>query len=135
MEKLIIQIEASSDFFDGFALNVDGICGAGNTIEECKANILEGLKLVIKYSEVSYCKAPNWLVDGDYQIEYRYDTQSILSHYADVFSKPALEKLTGINQKQLHHYATGLRKPREAQRKKIENALHTLGNELLTVRL
>ena len=36
----------------------------------------------------------------------------------------ALEKLTGINQKQLHHYATGLRKPREAQRKKIETALH-----------
>jgi len=135
MEKLIIQIEASSDFFDGFALNVDGIAGAGNTIEECKANILEGLQLMIKYSDVSNCKAPKWLVDGDYEIEYRYDTQSILSYYANVFSKPALERLTGINQKQLHHYATGLRKPREAQRKKIETALHALGNELLTVRL
>ena len=135
MEKLIIQIGAISDHFGGFAENVDGISGAGNTIEECKVNILEGLNLMIKYSEESYCKAPKWLVDGDYEIEYRYDAQSILSHYADVFSKPALEKLTGINQKQLHHYATGLRKPREAQRKKIETALHSLGNELLTVRL
>lgn len=135
MEKLIIQIGASSDHFGGFAMNIDGINGAGNTVEECKANILEGLKLMIKNSEKSYYKAPLWLVDGDYEIEYRYDTQSILSHYADVFSKPALEKLTGINQKQLHHYATGLKKPRERQRKKIEIALHTLGTELLAVRL
>ena len=48
---------------------------------------------------------------------------------------PALERLTGINQKQLHHYLAGYRKPREPQRKKIENALHNLGRELLAVRL
>ena len=135
MEKLIIQIGASSDHFGGFAVNCDGINGAGNTIEECKANILEGLQLMIKHSSESYCKAPQWLVDGDYEIEYQFDTQSLLSYYANVFSKPALEKLTGINQKQLHHYATGLKKPREAQRKKIETALHALGKELLTVKL
>ena len=135
MENLIIQIEASRDFFDGFAVNVDGISGGGNTIEACKANILEGLKLTIKNSDISYCKAPKWLINGDYEIEYRYDTQSILNHYSTVFTKPALEKLTGINQKQLHHYATGLKKPRLEQRKKIENALHNLGNELLTVQL
>lgn len=135
MEKLIIQIGASSDHFGGFAVNVDGIYGGGNTIEECKTNILEGLKLMIKYSDKSYCKAPQWLINGDYEIEYRYDTQSILKHYSTVFTKPALERLTGINQKQLHHYATGLKKPRLEQRKKIENALHNLGSELLTVQL
>lgn len=135
MEKLVIQIGASSDHFGGFAVNVDGISGAGNTIEECKVNILEGLKLMVKNSDKSYCKAPQWLINGDYEIEYRYDTQSILKHYSNVFTKPALERLTGINQKQLHHYATGLKKPRLEQRKKIENALHNLGNELLTVQL
>lgn len=133
MEKLIIQIGASSDHFGGFAINVDGISGAGNTIEECKANILEGLKLMIDYSSKSYCKAPQWLVDGEYEIEYRYDVQSLLIYYANVFTKPALERLTGINQKQLHHYATGLKKPREPQRKKIESALHRLGRELMSI--
>lgn len=135
MEKLVIQIGASSDHYGGFAVNCEGIYGAGNTVEECKANILEGLKLMIKYSDKSNCKAPQWLINGDYEIEYRYDTQSILNHYSTVFTKPALERLTGINQKQLHHYATGLKKPRLEQRKKIENALHNLGNELLTVQL
>jgi len=124
---------ASSNHFGGFAVNVDGIYGAGNTVEECKANILEGLRLLIKHSENNHCKIPKWLVDGEYEIEYRYDVQSILSYYANVFTKPALERLTGINQKQLHHYATGLKKPREPQRKKIELALHRLGSELMSV--
>jgi hypothetical protein len=43
--------------------------------------------------------------------------------------------MTGINQKQLQHYASGLRKPRTQQMKKIESALHQLGNELLAVEL
>jgi predicted RNase H-like HicB family nuclease len=133
MEKLIIQIGASSDHFGGFVVNVEGISGGGNTLEECKANILEGLKLMIENSHKSYCKTPQWLIDGDYEIEYRYDVQSLLIYYSNVFTKPALERLTGINQKQLHHYATGLKKPREPQRKKIESALHRLGRELMSV--
>ncbi|MBW8331188.1 MAG: hypothetical protein K0M40_04130 [Prolixibacteraceae bacterium] len=134
MEKLIVEIGASSNHFGGFAVNVDGVYGAGNTLDECKANILEGLRLLINNREKSQTSVPEWLINDEYEIEYRYDVQSILSYYANVFTKPALERLTGINQKQLHHYATGLKKPREPQRKKIELALHRLGSELLSVR-
>lgn len=130
MEKLIIQIGASSNFFDGFAVNCEGVYGGGETLDACKANILEGLRLLKESRPIR-----DWseILRGDYEIEYRYDVQSILSYYANVFTKPALEKLTGINQKQLHHYATGLKKPREPQRKKIESALHRLGSELMSV--
>ncbi len=130
MEKLKVQIGASSDYFGAFALNCDGIYGAGNTIEECKQNLLEGLRLYISSTKV----LPE-ILKGEYEIEYHFDVQSILMYYADVFTKPALERLTGINQKQLHHYATGLKKPRPEQRKKIETALHKLGTELLTIQL
>ena len=130
MQKLIIQIGASSDHFGGFAVNCDGIYGGGNTVEECKENVLEGLRLLVATTEI----LPE-ILQGEYEIEFRYDVQSILSHYANVFTKPALERITGINQKQLHHYATGLKKPRPEQRKKIESALHRLGSELLTVHL
>jgi len=132
MEKLIIQIGASSDHFGGFAVNCDGIYGAGDTVESCKSNVLEGLKLLLVNSDQN--SLPE-ILKGEYEIEYHYDVQSILNYYANVFTKPALERLTGINQKQLHHYATGLKKPREIQRKKIETALHRLGNELLSIRL
>jgi len=132
MEKLIIQIGASADFFDGFAVNCEGVYGGGESLEACKANILEGLRLL---QESKPQREWPEILKGDYEIEFQYDVQSILSYYASVFTKPALERLTGINQKQLHHYATGLKKPREQQKKKIESALHRLGSELMSVHL
>ncbi|HLR38221.1 MAG TPA: hypothetical protein VK084_09250 [Chitinophagaceae bacterium] len=47
----------------------------------------------------------------------------------------ALSRMTGINEKQIHHYASGIKKPRPQTIKKFETALHRLGEELLTVEL
>ena len=55
--------------------------------------------------------------------------------YKGIFTNSALERITGINQKQFQHYASGLKKPRAAQAKKIESALHKLGSELLALEL
>ena len=129
MEKLIINIGASSDHFGAFAENCPGIYGAGNTVEEAKENVLEGLKLFIEHNKSNLPK----ILQGEYTIEYQYDTQSFFNYYNKIFTNVALERITGINQKLLHHYASGLKKPREMQRKKIETALHKFGKELLTV--
>lgn len=132
MKTLKIIIEKSADYFDAFAENCEGIYGAGATVAEAKKNALEGLNLLIKNTEPA--KLPE-ILKGEYSIEYKMDAQSFLNYFDRIFSKPALEALTGINQKQFHHYASGLKKPREQQRKKIENALHELGRELLAVEL
>ena len=132
MATIKIIIEKSSDYYNAYAENCDGVYGAGDSVEEAKANALDGLKFLKESQPES--EWPEILKD-DYDLEYQFDAQSFLTYYANVFSKPALEKLTGINQKQLHHYSTGLRKPREAQRKKIETALHKLGSELMAVKL
>ena len=58
-----------------------------------------------------------------------------MNYYNKVFTNVVLVRITGINQKLLHHYATGLKKPRGPQRKKIEIALHKLGSELLSLEL
>ena len=63
------------------------------------------------------------------------DVKSLLTIYSGIFTKSGLEGLTGINQKQLWHYANGVSTPRRAQAQKIESALHRLGNELISVRL
>ncbi|MDR1981689.1 MAG: type II toxin-antitoxin system HicB family antitoxin [Tannerellaceae bacterium] len=72
---------------------------------------------------------------ADYELVYRFDTESLLRHYNGIFTNAALERLTGINQRQLQRYATGISKPREEQARKIESALHHLGKELLAVEL
>ncbi|MDR2087278.1 MAG: type II toxin-antitoxin system HicB family antitoxin [Dysgonamonadaceae bacterium] len=132
MDKIIITVGASADHFGAYAENCPGIYGAGDTPEAAKQNALEGLNLLIKHSEKE--DLPN-VLKGEYCVVYRYDTQSFLKHYNSIFTNVALERLTGINQKLLHHYSTGLKKPRPAQRKKIESALHQLGQELLAVEL
>ena len=132
MKKIIITVGASSDHFGAYAENCPGVYGAGETPEEAKQNALDGLKLLIKYNDQE--NLPD-ILKSDYTIVYKYDTQSFLKYYNSIFTNVALERLTGINQKLLHHYSSGLKKPRLAQRKKIETALHRLGEELLAVEL
>lgn len=63
------------------------------------------------------------------------DVESVLDFYSGIFTKAGLERITGINQKQLWHYASGARKPRPEQAVKLESALHKLGEELLAISL
>ena len=130
MGKLIVKIEKGTYLFGALAENVAGIYGQGETVQETKDSIMDGIKAYKKYNEV----IPEEL-EGDIEIEWTYDIPSLLQYYSGIFSKPALEKLTGINQKQFFHYASGMVKPRPAQRKKISEALHKLGAELMTVKL
>ena len=132
MKTIKIIIEKSSDYYDAYAENCEGVYGAGNTPDEAKKNALEGLKLLI---DSRLKRELPKILQGKYNIEYKYDVQSFLKYYNKIFTNVALERITGINQKLLHHYSVGLKKPRPTQREKIEVALHQLGNELLSVRL
>lgn len=131
MKTIKIVIEKSADSYGAYAENVNGIYGAGDTVEECKQSILDAIETVKTFDEN---QIPTVLKE-EYNIVYRFDTESLLNYYKGVLSNPAFEKLTGINQKLIHHYATGLKKPRPSQRKKIENGLHKLGRELLAIEL
>lgn len=130
MEKLIIQIGASSNHFGAYAENCPGIYGAGDTVQEAKASVLEGLRLFIEHNQG---QLPD-ILRGEYEIEYCFDIPSFLNYYSGIFTKPALERITGINQKQLFHYASGLRKPSGKTIRKIDQALHRFTDELNQVR-
>ena len=121
-----IIIERSSDAFWAYAENFEGVNGVGDTVAQVKQSVLEGIELQKGLGNI-----PN----KDYVVTYKFDTESLLSYYKGIFTNAALERITGINQMQISHYATGLKKPRPAQVKKIETALHDLGKELLAVEL
>ncbi len=132
MKTVRIIIERSEDMFSAFAENVEGIYAGGDTVEEVKQSVLDSIRLLKEYNSSE--NIPD-ILKGEYDIVYHFDAVSLLNYYKGIFSNAALEKLTGINQKQLQHYSTGHRKPRVEQREKIENALHKLGEELLAVEL
>ena len=131
MEKLIISVGASSNHFGAFAENCPGIYGAGNTVQEAKENVLEGLRLFVEQNKTHL---PD-ILKGQYEIEYRFDVPSFLQYYSKIFTKPTLERITGINQKQFFHYTSGRRNPSKKTVEKIDHALYRLTEELSQVRL
>jgi len=132
MKIIKVTIERGADNYGGYSENVPGIYGAGDTVNEVKQNIMEAIELLKENNSDE--NIPDEL-KGEYKLHFHLDLVSLLSYYKGIFTNAALERITGINQKQLQHYSTGLKKPRIQQRKKIENALHNLGEELLSIEL
>ncbi len=134
MVTLKAIIETAENNYSAFIEGVDGIVATGSTIEEIKTNLIDALDVFVETSREMGLEVPEKL-KGDYEIRFSMDVKSLLTYYAGIFTKAGLERLTGINQKQLWHYAKGKSVPRRAQVERIENALHRLGAELLSVSL
>ena len=129
MKTIKIIIERSKDAYWAYAENVEGITGVGDSVQEVKQSVLDCIEIVKDYANVPK------VLQSEYILTYKYDTQSLFNYYKGLFNKSGLEKLTGINQGQIQHYAKGIKKPRPAQAKKIEAALRKLGAELMAVEL
>lgn len=69
----------------------------------------------------------------EYDLVFELDLRALLHHYEGIITRTGLSKLTGINEKQLGHYAQGIRNPRKAQRERIIRGIHNLGKELLEI--
>lgn len=132
MAKIYVTIEKGPDLFSAWADNVPGIYGEGESVKEVKDDILKAISLYKEHNKEE--NIPEEL-KGDYDIEWHFDVQSFLQYYSGIFTKAALERITGINQKQLGHYASGLKKPRKAQVEKIETALHSFFDDMRMVHL
>ena len=127
-----VTIEKGADLFSAWAENIPGIYGEGESVKEVKEDILKAIALFKEHNDEK--NIPEEL-KGDYDIEWHFDVQSFLQYYSGIFTKAALERITGINQKQLGHYASGLKKPRKAQVEKIETALHNFFDDMRMVHL
>jgi predicted RNase H-like HicB family nuclease len=129
-----VIIEHAGDNFSAYVADVDGIAVTGDSVDEIKASMYEAIDDYIQICKECELEMPEQFLE-DYDLVFELDVCSLLKIYEGIFSKAGLEKLTGINQKQLWHYANGKSKPRQAQRLKIEQGLHRLGNELISLHL
>jgi predicted RNase H-like HicB family nuclease len=134
MKKNIVEISFTGNNFSAHVPLLPGCVSTGDTPSEIKANIKEAIEFHLKGMKEDGDILPKSFI-GNYELVFKFDTQSLLNYYKGIFTNAAFERITGINQKQIQHYASGHRKPREEQVKKIEKALHNLGSELMSVEL
>ncbi|MCL1867856.1 MAG: hypothetical protein FWF72_02750 [Paludibacter sp.] len=133
MEKVVVNVGKTPN---GYSASIDilpsWVVGVSGSFDDLKNEIAESITIFIKWAKKDGDKYPA-VFDGEYEFEYKFDVESLLYCYEGIFTRTAISRLTGINQKQLGHYARGRSHPRAAQRTKIASALHKLGKELVSV--
>ena len=132
MEKVIVDIYYTGNNYCAYAPILLGCVSIGTTLSDIKKNIREAIEFHVESSLEDGDAIPE-VFKGEYELDFKLSVEALLNAYSDVFTKAALSRITGINQRQLWHYASGMRKPRPIQRKRIEDGLHRLGTELLNI--
>lgn len=132
MEKIVMIIEKSKDLYCAYSDNCDGIYAAGETLEEAKADALEAIRLIKKN-----LPEERWpeQIKGEFEIEWKFDVPSFLEYYGGIMSLAGMEKMTGINQKQLSNYLNRRAVPRRKQADRIITGMHRFARELLSITL
>jgi predicted RNase H-like HicB family nuclease len=132
MERVIVTVEMSDNNYAAYLEELPGCVSTGKTFDELKNNIAEAVEFHLEGMREDGERVP---FSPDYKLVYKFDSESLLKHYSGIFTNASLERLTGINQRQLQRYSSGASRPREVQAQKIKAALHRLGKELLAVEL
>ena len=108
------------------------IIGDGNTVEEAKADFENSVReMILSYTETDR-EIPDEL--KDIQFIYKYDIASMFNYY-DWINVSKFAQKAGINTSLMRQYRMGKIYISENQINKIENTLHSLGNELTTIKL
>lgn len=105
-----------------------GIIGEGQTAQEA----IQDFKLSYEEMKESYAKEQRHFEEAEF--DFYFDIASFLQMYAFAFTLAGLERITGVNQKQLGHYINGVSKPSRRTVEKIESGLKKFSNELSAVR-
>ena len=133
MEKIILNTGITET---GYCCSCDLLPGwvvsGSKNFEQFKKEVIDSIDFYIDCAKADGDKYPA-VFDVEYEIIYKFDVRSLLDYYRGIFSFSALQTITGINQKQLAHYASGVSKPRPKQVQKIADGLHALALELMSV--
>jgi len=106
----------------------------GVSVDEVKRNISEAIKYHLEGMKEDGLAIPEDFSSA-FLLIFSFDVETFLNYYDRIFTSRALSRITGVNESLFSQYASGLKRPRPAQSKKIERGLHQLARELLQVSL
>lgn len=105
-----------------------GLLGQGKTVAETIADFYNS------YGEIQAMYKEEGKECPALEFEFKYDVPSFLQYYAYAFTLAGLERITGVNQKQLGHYISGFRTPSQKTAQKIEEKIKGFAKEIESVR-
>ena len=135
MKKITVHV---SWFEKNFGASLgDEVPGAvvltAKTFEELQEAVPETLRFHVEgLLEDEEEEVPEWLAKGEYEFEWDLDTAALLQVCSRYATLAAISRASGVNERQLSHYANGTKKPRQPQRQRIVEGLHKIGRSLMT---
>lgn len=102
----------------------------GNDMREIADNMKEAIGLYLEDNS-----NPCEILCGEFELKFKIDASTFINYYSNIFTKAALSRITGINERQLWHYAAGVHKPRKKQLDKIQKGIQSLTKELSAINL
>ena len=133
MNKVNVILEYSDKNLSAYIEDAP-IITTGKDLKEIKENMNEAIELYLEScKEMKIVPVPT--LQGEIQLDYKIDAATFINYYSGIFTKAALSRITGINERQLWHYAAGIHKPRKQQLEKIQNGINALTKELTSISL
>ena len=102
----------------------------GNDMKELEDNMKEAIDLYLEDNST-----PCEVLSREFELKFKIDAATFINYYSNIFTKAALSRITGINERQLWHYAAGVHKPRKQQLEKIQQGIQSLTKELSAINL
>ena len=132
--KIRVEVSWSDNRFSATFVDIvpETLVFNAEIFAELLIKVKDGLDAHLKEMAVDGNKVPMWLVNKEYDLEYIFlDATSLLRAYVPFLSLAVISRVSGINQNQLSQYANGLKKARPNQVKRIIEAIHEIGKELM----
>lgn len=136
MEKINVTINWSGNNYSAYVQGdeINGVVVATHkTLEGVKAEFSSALRFHIKGCLADGDVLPKWLSSEKYKLNYILEVPALLHSLDGIITRSAIARVSGINAKQIGHYASGHRTPRAQQREKIINGIHEISRELASV--
>lgn len=134
MEKVIINVSWDKNY--SAAPANEGVCVvvSGKTLDEVKERMEYSLGRHLAGMREDGDPIPAEFA-GEYELEYHLNVRALLHYTEGLVPRTALARASGINVKQLTHYASGWRTPRPDMKRRITNGIRAICQQLSSVSL
>ena len=132
--KILVVLEKSDTGYAAYVPDLPGCIATGPKIDEIKKEIKNAVAFHLEGLRMENLPVPEGFESG-YTLSYKMDVASLFEWFSGILTKSGVSRITGLNQSLISQYVSGIKNPSSKQTKKIEQALHHLGQELLEIEL
>jgi hypothetical protein len=132
MGKVVINVGWYKNYSAAPANDNIACVTTGDTLDEIKHNMKEALAFHLEGMKEDGCPIPEEF-QGELEFEYHLNTRALLHYTEKLVPRQTLAHVIGISLQQLSNYAHGWRNPRPDMQRRIEQGVHEIGEQLISV--